>query len=92
MIFTYKPYKRYLWAFCLVFGAVYATCFQVLGGVMNINTASEIQSNPQGTIVPLAQEQAVKTMVDYSLILYIIPYFLSIVVFWIFERIYLPKI
>ena len=90
LIMFYKPKKRYIWSFMLMFISVYCILAQCIGGYSNLQVQHEINTNPPGEVVPMEEQKA---MLSYSLIFGVIilylPMLMSFLSFWVFERIYL---
>ena len=88
MFCVYKPHKTYLWAYALVFLVVIAITLQCLGAVSNVITKQKHTSDPVN-VVPLEQKQAITTYMYMNLLIFYLPFLISMLSFWLFERMYL---
>lgn len=92
ILLTYKPKNTHLFAYMLVYGIIFAIILQGFGVWSNIHTAHVIQNTPVGyTVAPLTQTQSV----HYISIVSILYYFftgLSMLSFWIYEKLYVIRL
>ena len=89
LLWSYKPKKRFVWAYTICFICIYAILSQFLGAYMNYSTHQNVTTSEPGTVVPLEPQKAVtQYTIIFGLLLYL-PMFLAVLSFWFFERIYL---
>lgn len=93
LLVTYRPKKSYIWAFMLCFLALYCVFAQGVGIYSNLHVQNELATQPEGTVVPMEKQQAALSYaLLFGVIILYLPMFLSLVTFFIFEKIYLKDI
>jgi len=85
---TYKPTPKHthLWAYLVVYMGILIIGIQIFGTYTNINTTIAYTADPVN-VVPMAQSEAVQTLNIVNIIYYITT-FLSLLSFWIYEKIF----
>ena len=91
MFCVYKPNRSYLWAYSLVFLVVIATLMQGLGAVSNITTKQKYTDDPVN-VVPLEPKEAITTYMQLNMLMFYLPFLVSLLSFWLFERLYLKGV
>jgi len=93
LLFCYTPQKRFIWSYALIFIALIAIFGQLLGAYSNLHTSkmyAETVGTPQ-EIQPLPKETAIQTFMIMNLINVYLPLILSLLSFYIWEKVYLER-
>jgi membrane-associated HD superfamily phosphohydrolase len=85
----YYPQTSYLLAYALTFVMVYAIIVQFLGGISNLYVAHSVNTSIPGEVVPLERQEALNLNVVVWMLTLYFPLIISLIAFYIFEKIYL---
>ena len=74
--------------YAIVLMSIYFILAQFLGAYSNLQVSNLVEQSPPGSIVPMEKTQAINTMINISLFYIYLPFFISCIAFWLWERIY----